>query len=688
MHLFEPKSVAIIGASATEGKVGHDILKNLVEQGFKGEIYPVNPKGGTILGKTAYASVSDIDATIELAVIVIPAKFVPGALKECAEKKIETAVIITAGFSEVHTEEGLKLEEEIKKIALESNMNIIGPNCLGILRPSIGMNASFAKDLPDEGGVALISQSGAMAVALMDASFSLGIGFSLVASIGNKALMDECDFLELCEKDPRTKVIGMYLESILDGERFLKTATKVAKTKHIVLLKSGVSEHGKKAASSHTGALAGNDAAIDAACVQTGIHRAHTAQELLDLVRVLGSQPPLLSPNIAIITNAGGPGILATDATEKNNLILPTPAEKTLDALKKSLPSSAGLVNPIDVIGDAGQERYDAAIEACADDPQVDGIAVLLTPQVMTPCEDIARSIVSAAKRYPLIPITAAFMGGKSIQGALNILRTNNVPVFDTPERAVEALASLRLRDTDSVDSSPVNEQRAMKASYILEGRTGLLGEDETSQLFDLYDLPLPNHEVAATKEAAVTIARTIGYPVVAKVSSPDIIHKTDVGGIAVNLQNDDEVLNAFDVIEANIKKNAPDAEWNGVLIQQFLPVGSEFIIGSLADPSFGPLIMVGLGGIYTELFRDTSFRIAPVNEEQCYEMLQELTSWKLLLGMRGKNQSDIAGLAEVLRKISMLVYECPQITELDINPVLVGENRIVIADVKVVTSE
>lgn len=686
MQLFEPKSIAVIGASSSEGKVGHDIFKNLVTQGFAGDVFPVNPKAGEILGKKAYASIADIPVVVDMAIIVIPASAVPGALRECAAKSVGSAIIITAGFSEVHTPEGAALEQEIKTIARESGMRIIGPNCLGVLRPNTSMNASFAKDLPCAGNIALISQSGAMAVALMDASLSLDIGYSLIASIGNKAVMDESDFLELCERDDHTKVIGLYLESILDGERFLKTATRVARTKRIVLLKSGVSEHGKKAASSHTGALAGNDGAIDAACAQAGIHRAHSATELLDLVQVLGTQPPLLSGNIGIITNAGGPGILATDATEKERLTLPSFSEKTLAVLRPLLPSAAGLVNPIDVIGDAKEDRYRGALKACADDPDIDGIAVLLTPQVMTPCEEVAHEIIAAAKRSPLMPVVAAFMGGKSVEGARTILRKGGIPVFESPERAIGALAALRPKAVKDSPAFSVNERRALKAGFLLEGHEGLLPEDVTAELLALYDLPVPNHKVAVDAEAAVAIAQSIGYPVVAKVSSPDIVHKTDVGGIKVNLNDARSVRESFADIEQNIRKNAPDARWNGVLIQQFLPVGDEFIVGGVRDASFGPLIMAGLGGIYTELFRDTSFRIAPLCEKDCFAMLSELTCWKLLTGMRGKSASDIAGLASIIRNISLLMWECPTITELDLNPVLVGQDRCVIADVKVVT--
>lgn len=699
--MFEPTSIAVIGASTTEGKVGHEILKNLVKQGYRGELYPVNPKADEILSKKTYTTISDVPGDVELAVVVIPAKFVPAAVQECADKGVETAVIISAGFSEVHTDEGKALEDKVKAIAQKTGIKIVGPNCLGVLRPSISMNASFGKDLPAEGNVALISQSGAMAVAIMDASPALHIGYSLVASIGNKATMDECDFLEWCEQDEKTKVIGFYLESILDGQRFLEVASRVSKTKHIVLLKSGVSEHGKEAASSHTGALAGNDAAIDAACKQAGMHRARSAAELLDLVSTLSVQPPLLSPNVAVITNAGGPGILATDAAEKYGLKLPHFSDKVMESLKPKLPAAAGLVNPIDVIGDAETDRYVAALEACGDDPNIDGVCVLLTPQVMTPSKDIAKAIADWNRSFPLMPVVTSFMGAESVGGAREVLQEEQIPTFETPDRAMQALSSLlKQKDRASVmvSSSNHNEQRANKAATLLNGITGLVPEDTAKELFALYDLELPSQGVATSADDAVQIADDLGYPVIAKVSSPDILHKTDVGGVRANLQTAEEVRTAYQDILNNVKScklkdtesnqnNLQPSTFNQVLIQQFLPIGNEFIIGSLKDPSFGPLIMVGLGGIYTELFKDTSFRIAPVSQEESYEMLQELTAWKLLLGMRGQAQSDIDDLAAVVEKVSQMVSECPQITELDINPLLVGEDKIVIADVKVVLS-
>ena len=699
---FSPTSVAVIGASASEHKVGHMVLKNLVEQGFEGDIYPINPKGGEILGKTVYTSLTEIEGDVNMAIVITPAPTVTAVAKECGEKGVQWLVVITAGFSEVHTDEGKQMEDELVKVCNEYEMNLIGPNCLGVLRMSSKMNGSFAKELPPTGNIALVSQSGAMAVALMDAAPAENLGFSLVLSIGNKAQMDECDYLELCLEDEETKVIGMYLESIKNGRRFLEVASRVTKQKPVVILKSGVSEHGGEAAASHTGALAGSDAAIEAACVQTGIHRANTAQELLGLLKALSAQPPLLSPRIAIITNAGGPGILATDAAEALGLQMPAMSDSTMERLKEALPASAGLVNPIDVIGDATTDRYKAAIEACGDDPQIDGIAVLLTPQVMTPCSEIAKVVVEESKTNRLLPIVTSFMGGESVAEAETILAEGGVPNFPTPERVMKALAALRADGSGfGLGSGSLSRPGpGPDSTKILGGQSGLLSEEKTSQLLKLYNLPIPNQDVAKTPEEAITIAKEIGFPVIAKISSPQIIHKTDVGGIIGNLQSEEDVANAFEEIMRNVachfdigdnsnvqRATCERATVNGILIQKFLPVGSEFIVGGLRDPSFGPMVMVGLGGIYTELFKDTSFRIAPISEEEGYRMLQELTAWKLLLGMRGAAQSDIDGLVQIVVAVSNLMHECPQVKEMDFNPVLVGEEGVIVADAKIVVS-
>lgn len=685
MTLLSPRSIAVIGASTQPGKVGHDIVNNLVTEEFMGKIYPVNPKADTILGMKAYASVKDIPGDVDLAIIVIPAAAVPGALRECGDKGIKNAVVISAGFKEVHSPEGVALEEELVAVAHRYGINLVGPNCLGILRPSRKMNASFAKGLPPVGNVTLISQSGATAVGIMDMAPTLGLGFASVFSIGNKSTMNESDYLTLCVEDLETHVIGLYLESIEDGRRFLETAASITPHKRIVLLKSGVSAHGKKAAASHTGALAGSDAAIDALCTQSGIIRARSMEEFLDLLCTLSHQPRLLSNNVAVLTNAGGPGILATDACEREGLVLPALSQKIADALKPALPDTASIGNPIDLIGDAKTDRYEAGLVACRDDAGIDGLVVILTPQIMTPSEDIADAIVRIMKHSPLMPVIACFIGGSLVERARTKLRAHGIPVFDTPERAVRAMAALRVPAITNAPKTYGVDERAAKAKTILAGHSGLLPEDLTQELFILFGLPTLKQSVATNADEAASMARDIGFPLIAKISSKDIVHKTDVGGVMGNLRSDDDVRGAFDRILANVKEKAPKAAIDGILLQQFLPVGDEFIVGGLRDPAFGPLVMVGLGGIYTELFCDTSFRIGPVTLVQAYDMLDDLKAWKLLLGMRGKPQSDIDALANIVVRVSELLCACPEITELDMNPVLVSAKGIYVLDAKIV---
>ncbi len=688
MFTLEPTSIALIGASGEEKKLGHYILKNLLESGFQGKVFPVNPKHTELMGVPCFSSVTDIPSAIDMVVIVTPAATVPALAEECGKKKVKTLVVISAGFGETGTKEGHAAEEQLKKTCETYGMSMVGPNCLGVLRPKIGLNASFAATPEKSGDVALLSQSGAMAVALLDAAAEQHLHFSFIASIGNKTDLDEVSFLEVCEKDPETTVIGLYLESIKNGQLFVETAKRIGQKKPIVLIKAGVSLRGAKAVSSHTGALAGSTAGLDAACQEAGIHRASTTQEFLALLTLLRSSPPLLSNNIAIITNAGGPGVLATDAAESAGLRLAELDPKTVTTLKAALPAAASAANPIDVLGDALGDRYKAALEAVSDDPETDGIAVLLTPQVMTPCSDIAHAIVQAKKTRPLLTVTTSFMGGAQVAEARSILRQNGIACFETPEEAVRALALLQKPENEKEHADDATgDDRAAAARQLLKGRTALLSEEIAAELFALYEVPIPEQAVATNAKEAQEIAEKIGYPVIAKISSPDILHKTDVGGVRTNLQSANDVKKAYDEIIKDCTKNMPGAAIRGVLIQQFLPVGNEFIVGGLNDPSFGPLVMVGLGGIYTELFKDTCFRLAPIGEKQSYDMLTSLHSWKLLTGMRGKGALDIDALADIIRKVSYMLSDCPQIAEIDLNPVLVSNKGVTVADTKVVVS-
>ncbi len=686
MFTLEPKTVALIGASDEEKKLGNFILNNLLQSGYKGKIFPVNPKHSEIAGVRCFGSVTDIPGSLDMAIIVTPAATVPALAEECGKRKVKTLVVISAGFGETGTKEGRNREESLKKTCETYDMSMVGPNCLGILRPKIGLNASFAATPKKAGNIALISQSGAMAVALIDAAAHQHLHFSFIASIGNKTDLDEVSFLEMCENDAETKVIGLYLESMKDGQVFVETAKRIGRTKPIVLIKAGTSTRGAKAVSSHTGALAGSTAGLDAACRSAGIYRAETTREFLSLLALLRSSPPLLSPHIAIVTNAGGPGVLATDAAESCGLRLATLDKKTVNALRAALPSAASIANPIDVLGDALADRYEVALTSSADDPGTDGLAIILTPQVMTPCVAIAQTIIEAKKTRPLFPMTASFMGGAHVEEAKSLLRQSGIACFETPEEAVKGLALLLKPEVlEEEADNPTGDDRALAARQLLRGRRGLLSEEIAAELFALYDLPIPKQSIATSAKKAQQLAKNIGFPVIAKISSPDILHKTDIGGVRAHLTSASEVSRAYDEILKSCAKHKPGAAVRGVLIQKFLPIGNEFIVGGLRDPSFGPIVMAGLGGIYTELFRDACFRLAPVGQRESYGMLTRLQSWKLLSGMRGKDALDIAALAGVIRKVSWMLADCPHILAIDLNPVLVSATDIVIADTKVV---
>ncbi len=481
----------------------------------------------------------------------------------------------------------------------------------------------------------------------------------------------------------------MYLENIADGENFLREAKNLRGKKPIILLKAGISSRGAAAVASHTGRLAGSDKAIDAACKEAGIFRAHTFQEFLELLRTFSGQPTLLSPSIAIVTNAGGPGVLAVDAVEGSGLSLATLTKESNENLCKNLPESASHKNPIDVLGDARTDRCTLVLDTLTKDANVDGVAVLLTPQVMTPCEEIARSIVAAKKRAPLMPIVCAFLGGPKIEAAKQILACGGIPNFHSPERAIFALQALRefslqqkqfVEEPHEASISP----RAISAHAIIHETHGLLEEELTDDLLSLYELPTPEQGLARTIKDIPEIVTSLGFPIIAKISSPDILHKTDVGGVILNIQSIKEAEDAWKTITNNVRKALPTAALRGILFQQQLPIGSEFIIGALRDPSFGPMIMVGLGGIYAELFEDVCFRIAPVEQKEALEMLQSLKAWKLLTGFRGK-RGDILSLAEIIVQTSRLIADCPHISAIDLNPVIVREHQVTVADAKVI---
>mgnify|MGYP005848474725 CR=1 FL=1 len=672
-----PKSVAILGASNTPGKLGYAVLQNVLQYGFPGPIYPINPKGGEILGLTAYKSVSEVPGPIDLAVVVIPSQFVAEALEECGQKGVRGAVIISAGFRETGPE-GMQRERELVRIAQKYGMRLIGPNCLGIIDTFAPLNASFAATMPTQGEIAFMSQSGALCTSILDMALAENVGFSRFVSLGNKADLNETDFLRAWADDPHSHVITAYIEGITDGPTFMRTAHEVTHRKPVIMVKSGTTSGGSRAVSSHTGTLAGSDRAYDAAFKQTGIVRARSVQDLFDFAIAFARQPVLKGDRIAVVTNAGGPGIMCTDALERSGLQLAQLAEETRACLREKLPAAASVLNPVDVLGDALADRYELAIDVVANDPNVDGVVVILTPQFMTEIEKTAEAVVRVSRSVRK-PIFGCFMGAANVGAGIKLLNAGGVPNYQVPERAAAALAAmwsyrqwLNLPD-DVPPQFDVDRERVRKvfASVRQSGRLSI-GETESRAILEAYGIPIAKSELAATAEEAVRSAERFGYPVVLKIASPDILHKTDIGGVKINLNSTADVRDAFDLIVYRATRYMPNAEIWGCLVQQQVKAGREVILGMSRDPQFGPLLLFGLGGIYVEALKDVTFRVAPIGQRAALEMTQEIRSYPLLRGVRGEKSADFAAITDALLRVSQLVTDFPEIVELDINPLKV----------------
>ncbi len=677
--LFSPRSVAVIGASRSEGKLGRSVLKNLVQYGYRGPVYPVNLKADEILGLRCYARVSDIPHDVDLAVIVVPSRFVPEVMADCAAKGVKAAIIISAGFREVGPE-GAKLEREVVEIARKSGMRLLGPNSLGLIDTASSLNATFAASMPERGEIAFMSQSGALCTSILDWAGPAGVGFSKFVSLGNKADLDEVDMLEAWRDDERSRVILAYLEGIAEGRRFMDVARGLTKEKPLIVVKSGTTSAGSRAVSSHTGSLAGSEAAYNAAFKQCGVIRARSVEELFDYSVAFAYQPLPQGERVAIITNAGGPGIMAADACEKEGLALAALTAETIERLRSHLPTAASLYNPIDVLGDALADRYRLALEAALQDANVDAILVLLTPQAMTQIEETASSLVEASRRSAK-PILACFMGGERVAPGVEILNRGHVPNYQYPERAVRALAAMcehrqwREQEIELPVAFTVNRAQAEAAIEKARAAGRLrLGEMEACQVLSAYGLPLPKAALARSAEEAVASAEEIGYPVVMKVVSPEILHKSDIGGVRVGIQSASEVRDAFDLITYRATKYMPGADIWGILVQEMARQTREVIIGVTKDPQFGHLIMFGLGGIYVEALKDVTFRVAPLTPSEARAMITEIRSYPLLSGVRGERPADIDSIVDCLLRVSQLVTDLPEIVELDINPLMVGE--------------
>ena len=680
---LSPKSIAVIGASDKEGSVGRAITSNIMK-GYKGTVFPISPSRDTVFDQKAYKSVLDVPEEIDLAVIITKNTIVPTVLEECGQKKIQGAVVITAGFKEVD-EEGKKLEQQLKDISKKYNLRIIGPNCLGVMNldPQTMMNSTFLKITPKSGEIALVSQSGAICAALVEDASAQGIGFSAVISMGNKADMTEIDILKMLAEHEQTKVIVMYLEDMGNGQEFLKVCKQITKKnavkKPVLVLKSGRSPEGAKAAMSHTGALMGSDEIYDALLKQSGAIRVDTMEELFDYATAFSKQPLPAEGDLVIVSNAGGPAIISTDSCSKLGIKM-AKIEEIRSKIDAVIPPWGSSRNPVDIVGDADFNRFENVLNEVLQHKNVGSVISMCTPSATLDYDKLAEVIVKMSKKYKKTML-ASLMGLDEGITNREILAAGDIPYYTYAEGSIRALkAMLQFVDWTKAPDGDVtefkvdmNKARAIFDKVKSEGRTNLL-EDEGREILDAYGFPLPESSIATTEDEAVDAANKIGYPVVMKISSPQIVHKSDAGGVKVNLTNDAEVRDGFKTIMENAKKYDSNAEIKGVLIVEMVKGGKEMIIGSKLEPGMGPVVMLGMGGIYVEILKDVTFRLAPLTDQEANDMISSIKTKKLLDGVRGEKPSDISKLSECIQRLSQLVTDFKEIKELDMNPVLVME--------------
>ncbi len=684
--LFRPKAVAVVGASREPGKVGHTVLENLLSAGFRGAIYPVNPKAQEILGLKAYPSVSAIPGEVELAVIAIRAPLVPQVIEECGKKGVRAAVILSAGFRETGRE-GAQLEREVLTKAQKFGLRIVGPNCLGVLDTYARLNVTFAAVKPLRGAVGFFSQSGALCLHLLEWSRAEKVGLSRFVSLGNKCDVSEVECLRALGEDPHTRVILGYLEGIDDGRAFVEVAREVSRKKPVVIFKSGITGAGARAASSHTGSLAGSEQAFSAAVKKARVIRAATLQEFFDQALFFALQPPMKGPAVAVLTNSGGPGIVAADAIERSALEIPTLGPETVDKLRKILPPYAAFYNPVDVAGDADAERYEKALQILLEDPKINGILIILSHTATVDPAEVAERIIRKKGKKPL---TACFLGKESVRKGASLLKRKGVPVFPYPEEAVVTLEkswlfTLLSQKTEGREESPPKVDFARAAAVmkqVREEERNYLYDHEVREILEAYGFRFPKSLLARTTEEALLAAKVIGYPLVLKVVSPEIQHKTDLGGVKVNIRTEEELIQGFQEILFRVKKALPRATITGILVQEMITNAREVILGFTRDPQFGPMVMFGLGGIYVEVLKDVSFRLAPLEFEEAREMIREIRGYGLLRGVRGEEEADLPALTSALVALSRLAVDFPELVEGEVNPFMVrrrGEGAVAV---------
>lgn len=683
--LLRPKSIAIIGASGTPGKIGYLAVKNLIDCQYPGRIYPINPKGEVIQGLSSYASVLDVPGEIDTAMLIIPAKYTLQAAEECGRKGVKGLIVVASGYSEIG-EEGRALEEELVRIAHRFGMRVLGPNIVGVMSNSDRCNASFAPFMPLPGKAAMISQSGALLIAMAVASYVRNVGFDKMISVGNMCDVSFSDLVSWLDQDPNTACITIYVEGFQDGRRFIEVARKAHKP--IVALKAGISAHGAAAAASHTGSMAGSGRVYDAALQQAGVVRAADLNNLFDRTLALSLQPPMQGDNLIIISNGGGVGVLSTDAAERFGIPLHFAPEDMQAELSKHVHGFGSAKNPVDLTGMGGWQEYRATLQHTLQHPWVDGVVVIFCETHRNDPMDIAHSIKEAVLASGVTdkPVAVSFIGGEKVAAAMRWLVENGIPTYGAPEQAVNAMAALHEyarmcgpeRDCETLAAfepyPDVDEAaaRTVIAQVRRDGR-GYLTEIESKRVFAAYGLPITATELATSEDKAVALAEVIGYPVVLKIMSPDILHKSDARGVKINLQNADHVRKAYRTILENARAYKADARVDGVAVQQMAPAGAEVILGSIDDPTFGPTVMFGLGGIFIEILKDVTFRIAPVSAEHALAMLADIQGAPILAGARGEAPRDRAALADTLSRYSQMIMDLvDEVAESDANPVLV----------------
>nr|MBF0221730.1 acetate--CoA ligase family protein [Desulfobulbaceae bacterium] len=675
--LFEPKIIAVVGASRTPGKVGYFMLENLVEGGFEGTIIPVNPFAEKILGLPCVGSLSQIKEPIDFALIVVPQPEVKKAVREAIDAGAKAVAIISGGFKEA-SEAGAELEKQIAGMCRLRNVRLLGPNCLGLINTDNKMNAFYAVRMPRKGGISMISQSSAVCSAFLDRLPGDQLGVSKVINIGNKADLSEVDFLRVLADDKKTDVIIGYLESISDGDAFVKAAEDASANKPVIILKSATTISGRNAVAAHSGEILGTDTAYGAAFKRAGVVRADSFGSLLDFASAFSLQPLPKGKRVLVITNAGGPGIMAVDAIERNGLTVTYMLTETIDSLRAKMPDAVTFYNPVDILGGAKPEHYKLAIEAALADDNIDAIVVVFVDRITSDPVATAQAILSCNNIGK--PILASFIGGQN-DAARQIMRPGGIPEFDSPESAVAALKAMweyvawKQRPPRIVTRFKVHRRRVERIiTRRLRSERLHISEVKAKDILKAYDFNIPKGYLATSAEEAVEIAERIGFPVAMKIVSPEIGHKTDFGGVKLNMANRQSVRDNYDLMMMRVRQKSPKAVVDGIYLEKMLDRGLEVILGFNRDPQFGPMLMFGLGGIYVEVLEDVAFYLAPITFDEAMQMLVSSKSYQILVGARGEESVDIHMIAKCLQKISQLSTDFPQIADLEINPLIVGE--------------